>query len=51
MAAAETETDGETEADGAMSESDFEVASTIGHGPARAPSSSLATPSFGSRMH
>lgn len=32
-AAAETETDGETEADGAMSESDFEVASTIGHGP------------------
>lgn len=30
---AETETDGETEPDGAMSESDFEVASTIGHGP------------------
>lgn len=31
---ADTETDGETEADGgAMSESDFEVASTVGHGP------------------
>ncbi|PPQ80823.1 hypothetical protein CVT25_001948 [Psilocybe cyanescens] len=30
---ADVETDGETEADGAMSESDFEVASTIGHGP------------------
>ncbi|PPQ64262.1 hypothetical protein CVT24_008400 [Panaeolus cyanescens] len=29
----ETETDGETEADGAMSESDFDVASTVGHGP------------------
>lgn len=29
----DAETDGETEADGAMSESDFEVASTIGHGP------------------
>ncbi|KAF8974034.1 AEX-3 domain-containing protein [Flammula alnicola] len=30
---ADTETDGETEAEGAMSESDFEVASTVGHGP------------------
>ncbi|TFK41160.1 AEX-3 domain-containing protein [Crucibulum laeve] len=30
---ADAETDAETEADGAMSESDFEVASTIGHGP------------------
>ncbi|KIM48206.1 hypothetical protein M413DRAFT_22737 [Hebeloma cylindrosporum] len=30
---ADAETDGETEADGAMSESDFEVASTVGHGP------------------
>ncbi|KAF9478515.1 hypothetical protein BDN70DRAFT_879853 [Pholiota conissans] len=30
---AETETDAETEADGAMSESDYEVASTIGNGP------------------
>lgn len=30
---ADAETDGETEGDGAMSESDFEVASTIGHGP------------------
>lgn len=30
---ADAETDGETEADGAMSESDFEIASTIGHGP------------------
>ncbi|CAA7265804.1 unnamed protein product [Cyclocybe aegerita] len=29
----DAETDGETEADGAMSESDFEVASTVGHGP------------------
>ncbi|TFK77102.1 hypothetical protein BDN72DRAFT_909497 [Pluteus cervinus] len=29
----DAETDGETEADGAMSESDFEIASTIGHGP------------------
>jgi EEF1A N-terminal glycine/lysine methyltransferase len=27
------ETDGETEGEGAVSESDFEVASTIGHGP------------------
>ncbi|KAF9056156.1 AEX-3 domain-containing protein [Panaeolus papilionaceus] len=30
---AEAETDGETEAEGAMSESDFDVASTVGHGP------------------
>ena len=30
---ADVETDGETEAEGAMSESDFEIASTIGHGP------------------
>ena len=30
---ADAETDGETEADGAISESDFDVASTIGHGP------------------
>ncbi|KAF8642379.1 hypothetical protein AX16_009647 [Volvariella volvacea WC 439] len=29
----DAETDGETEADGAMSESDFEIASTVGHGP------------------
>ena len=30
---ADAETDGETEADGAISESDFEIASTVGHGP------------------
>ena len=30
---ADAETDGETEADGALSESDFEIASTVGHGP------------------
>lgn len=30
---ADVETDGETEADGAVSESDFDIASTIGHGP------------------
>lgn len=30
---ADAETDGETEAEGAMSESDFEIASTFGHGP------------------
>lgn len=30
---ADVETDGETEGEGAMSESDFEIASTIGHGP------------------
>ncbi|KAF8898744.1 hypothetical protein BD779DRAFT_1607447 [Infundibulicybe gibba] len=30
---ADAETDGETEGDGAMSESDFEIASTVGHGP------------------
>ena len=29
----DAETDGETEGDGAMSESDFEIASTVGHGP------------------
>lgn len=29
----DAETDGETEGEGAMSESDFEVASTVGHGP------------------
>jgi hypothetical protein len=29
----DAETDGETEGEGAMSESDFEMASTIGHGP------------------
>ncbi|KAK2461918.1 hypothetical protein APHAL10511_006381 [Amanita phalloides] len=29
----DAETDGETEPDGAMSESDFEIASTVGHGP------------------
>ncbi|KAF8807403.1 DENN domain-containing protein [Phlegmacium glaucopus] len=29
----DAETDGETEADGAISESDFEIASTVGHGP------------------
>jgi len=30
---ADAETDGETEADVAISESDFEIASTVGHGP------------------
>jgi nicotinamide N-methyltransferase len=30
---ADAETDGETEADGGLSESDFEIASTVGHGP------------------
>jgi nicotinamide N-methyltransferase len=30
---ADAETDAETEGDGGMSESDFEIASTIGHGP------------------
>ena len=29
----DAETDGETEGKGAMSESDFEIASTLGHGP------------------
>lgn len=29
----DAETDMETEADGAVSESDFDVASTVGHGP------------------
>lgn len=29
----DAETDGETEPDGALSESDFEIASTVGHGP------------------
>ena len=31
--ATDAETDGETEGEGAMSESDFEIASTLGHGP------------------
>jgi hypothetical protein len=31
--ATDAETEGETEGEGAMSESDFEIASTLGHGP------------------